>query len=162
VPTIAAISGACTGGGAAIACCCDLRIAATNAMFGYPVARTLGNCISLANYARFSDLVGPARVKDMIFLARLVDAQEALSIGLVTEVVAPHQLMQRADEMATLVTSHAPLTLQVTKQALLRLRQRISSDDLGRDLILTCYSSDDFREGVDAFLNKKKPRWKGR
>jgi enoyl-CoA hydratase len=88
VPTIAAIAGACTGGGAAIAAVCDLRIAAPNARFGFPIARTLGNCLSVANYARLSALIGPARVKDIIFTARLVDAPEALAIGLVSEVIA--------------------------------------------------------------------------
>src|SRR5512134_3552670 len=78
VPVIAAIAGACTGGGAGIAVCCDLRVAAGNARFGFPVARTLGNCLSTGNYARFAALLGPARVKDMIFRARLVEAPEAL------------------------------------------------------------------------------------
>src|SRR5215213_11737161 len=83
VPTIAAIAGACTGGGAGIAGCCDLRIAAGNARFGLPIARTLGNCLSMSNYSRFADLIGSARLKEMIFTARLIDAQEALAMGLV-------------------------------------------------------------------------------
>jgi enoyl-CoA hydratase/carnithine racemase len=162
VPTIAAIKGACTGGGAGIAGCCDLRIAAGNAKFGFPVARTLGNCISMANYARFAALIGPARVKDMIFRARLIEAPEALAIGLVSEVVEdPAGLMDRAQELARLVASHAPLTLQATKEALLRLRPGIPRGE-GEDLILMCYMSEDFREGMDAFLNKRAPRWKGR
>ena len=82
VPTIAAIAGACTGGGAAIAAACDLRIAAANARFGFPIARTLGNCLSMSNIARLNALVGPARVTEMIFTARLYTAQEALSAGL--------------------------------------------------------------------------------
>ena len=161
VPTIAAIQGACTGGGAGIAVCCDLRIAAGNARFGFPVARTLGNCLSTGNYARLSALLGPARVKDMIFRARLVEAPEALAIGLVTEVVAePAALMPRALELAKLVASHAPLTLQATKEALLRLRPTMPAGS-GEDLILMCYMSQDFREGMDAFLNKRAPRWQG-
>ena len=161
VPTIAAIQGACTGGGAGIAVCCDLRIAAGNARFGFPVARTLGNCLSTGNYARLSVLLGPARVKDMIFRARLVEAPEALAIGLVTEVVAePAALMPRALELAKLVASHAPLTLQATKEALLRLRPTMPAGS-GEDLILMCYMSQDFREGMDAFLNKRAPRWQG-
>jgi enoyl-CoA hydratase/carnithine racemase len=71
VPTIAAIAGACTGGGAAIAAACDLRIASANARFGFPIARTLANCLSMSNLARLSALVGPARVIEMIFTARL-------------------------------------------------------------------------------------------
>ena len=161
VPTIAAIQGACTGGGAGIAVCCDLRIAAGNARFGFPVARTLGNCLSTGNYARLAALLGPARVKDMIFRARLVEAPEALAIGLVTEVLAePSALMPRALELARLVASHAPLTLQATKEALLRLRPSMPAGS-GEDLILMCYMSQDFREGMEAFLNKRAPRWQG-
>jgi enoyl-CoA hydratase len=161
VPTIAAIQGACTGGGAGIAVCCDLRIAAGNARFGFPVARTLGNCLSSGNYARLAALVGPARVKDMIFRARLIDAPEALAIGLVTELVQdPAQLMPKAEELVRLVAGHAPLTLQATKEALLRLRPQIPAG-AGEDIYLMCYMSQDFREGMDAFLNKRAPRWKG-
>ena len=161
VPTIAAIQGACTGGGAAIAVCCDLRIAASNARFGFPVARTLGNCLSTGNYARLAALLGPARVKDMIFRARLVEAPEALAVGLVGEVVQDAAaLMPRALELAQLVASHAPLTLQATKEALLRLRPTMPAGS-GEDLILMCYMSRDFREGMDAFLNKRAPRWQG-
>jgi enoyl-CoA hydratase len=161
VPTIAAIQGACTGGGAGIAVCCDLRLAAPGARFGFPVARTLGNCLSSGNYARLAALIGPARVKDMIFRARLVEAAEALAIGLVGEVVAePAALMPRALELARLVASHAPLTLQATKEALLRLRPAMAKG-AGEDLILMCYMSQDFREGMDAFLNKRAPRWQG-
>jgi enoyl-CoA hydratase/carnithine racemase len=161
VPTIAAIQGACTGGGAGIAVCCDLRIAAPNARFGFPVARTLGNCLSSGNYARLAALLGPARVKDMIFRARLVEAPEALAIGLVSEVVAePAALLPRAGELVRLVASHAPLTLQATKEALLRLRPTLPAGS-GDDLILMCYMSQDFREGMEAFLGKRAPRWKG-
>src|SRR5688500_8141383 len=104
VPTIAAIQGACTGGGAGIAVRCDLRIAAGNPRFGFPVARTLGTSLSTGNYARLAAPLGPARVKDMIFRARLVDAPEALAIGLVSEVLAePAALMPRALELAQLV-----------------------------------------------------------
>jgi len=161
VPTIAAIQGACTGGGAGIAVCCDLRVAAGSARFGFPVARTLGNCLSSGNYARLAALVGPARVKDMIFRARLIEAPEALAIGLIGEVVAdPAALMPRALELTRLVASHAPLTLQATKEALLRLRPNMPAG-AGEDLILMCYMSQDFREGMEAFLGKRAPRWTG-
>jgi enoyl-CoA hydratase/carnithine racemase len=161
VPTIAAIQGACTGGGAGIAVCCDLRIAAGNARFGFPVARTLGNCLSSGNYARLAALLGPARVKDMIFRARLIEAPEALAIGLIGEMVAePAALMPRALELTRLVAGHAPLTLQATKEALLRLRPALPAG-AGDDLILMCYMSQDFREGMEAFLGKRAPRWTG-
>lgn len=161
VPTIAAIAGACTGGGAGIAGCCDLRIATDNARFGLPIARTLGNCLSMSNYSRFAALIGPARLKDMIFTARLVEAPEALQIGLVSEVVAdPAGLIPRAEELARTVASHAPLTLQACKEALRRLRPTIPPGQ-GEDLLLMCYMSQDFREGIDAFLNKRSPNFKG-
>ena len=160
VPTVAAIRGACTGGGAGIAVCCDLRIAASTLKMGFPVARTLGNCLSSGNYARLAALVGPARVKDMIFRARLIEAPEALAIGLVTEVLEDAQVLERAEEVTRLVASHAPLTLQATKEALLRLRPAIAPG-AGDDLILLCYMSKDFREGMQAFLDKRKPAWKG-
>ncbi len=161
VPTIAAIAGACTGGGAGIAAACDLRIAAANAKFGFPIARTLGNCLSMGNLSRLSALIGSARAKEIIFTARLVEAPEALSLGLVSEVLADHAaLMARAEALAQLVAGHAPLTLQATKEALRRLRPKLPAKE-GEDLILMCYMSRDFREGMDAFLNKRPPQWKG-
>src|SRR5918997_6456943 len=90
VPTIAAIAGACTGGGAGIAARCDLRIGASNARFGFPIARTLGNCLSMGNYARLAALIGPARVLDLVYTARLIEAPEALAMGLVSEVLPDH------------------------------------------------------------------------
>ncbi|HET9147574.1 MAG TPA: enoyl-CoA hydratase/isomerase family protein [Acetobacteraceae bacterium] len=161
IPTIAAINGACTGGGAAIAAVCDLRLASAGARFGFPIARTLGNCLSIENYARLAGLIGPARVKDLIFTARLIGAEEAERIGLVSEVLPDRAaLMARAAELAETVAGHAPLTLRVTKEALNRIGRlsRIEAEDL----VLTCYMSEDFREGMDAFLTKRKPDWKGR
>jgi enoyl-CoA hydratase len=161
VPTIAAINGACTGGGAGIAACCDVRIATRSMKFGFPIARTLGNCLSMSNISRLTALVGPARVKDLIFTARLIDADEAAGVGLVNEVVDDIPALQRrADELATLIAGNAPLTLNATKQALARLQRRLSREE-GEDLILMCYMSRDFREGLDAFLNKRPPQWKG-
>lgn len=161
VPTIAAIAGACTGGGAGIAGCCDLRIAAGNAKFGLPIARTLGNCLSMTNFARFADLIGSARLKDMIFTARLVEAEEAKSIGLVSEVVADYDaVVRRAEELARMVATHAPLTMLAAKRALKRLRPTIARGD-GDDLVVMCYTSNDFREGMDAFLNKRAPVFRG-
>jgi enoyl-CoA hydratase len=161
VPTIAAIAGACTGGGAGIAACCDLRIGTKTTKIGFPIARTLGNCLSMSNLSRLAALIGPARVKDLIFTARLVGAEEAASAGLLNEVVEDVAALQRrSDELAALIASHAPLTLDATKQALVRLQHRLSHEE-GEDLILMCYMSRDFREGLDAFLNKRQPEWKG-
>ncbi len=160
VPVVAAIRGACTGGGAAIAACCDLRIAGRSLRYGFPVARTLGNCLSSGNYARLAALIGAARVKDLIFRARLMHAEEALAIGLVTEVVEDAAVPERAEEVVRLVASHAPLTLQATKEALRRLQPVLAPGE-GDDLVLLCYMSRDFREGMEAFLAKRAPDWKG-
>lgn len=160
-PTIAAIAGACTGGGGGIAAACDLRIAAPNARFGFPIARTLGNCLSLSNFARLVALIGPSKVTDLIFTARLIEADEAKAIGLLHEIVANEDvLMPRAEELAQTVAANAPLTLRATKEALRRLRPTLDSE-AGKDLILMCYQSADFREGMDAFLNKRKPVFTG-
>ncbi len=161
VPTIAAINGACTGGGAGIAACCDLRIGTKSVRMGFPIARTLGNCLSMSNISRLTALVGPARVKDLIFTARLIGAEEAAAVGLLNEVVENLPALQkRADELAANVAGNAPLTLNATKQALARLVRRLSREE-GEDLILMCYMSHDFREGLDAFLNKRAPKWTG-
>jgi enoyl-CoA hydratase len=161
VPTIAAINGFCTGGGAGIAAACDLRIGTQSAKIGFPIARTLGNCLSMSNVSRLTALIGAARVKDLIFTARLVDATEAASVGLLGEVVEDlAALDRRADEVARLLASHAPLTLNATKQAVARLQRRLTPDE-GEDLILMCYTSQDFREGLDAFLTKRAPQWRG-
>jgi enoyl-CoA hydratase len=159
VPTIAAINGACAGGGAGIAACCDLRIGTRTAKFGFPIARTLGNCLSMSNLGRLSALIGAARLKEIIFTARLIEADEAAALGLLNEVVADiPALEQRAEELARLVASHAPLTLRSTKQALHRMQPKVSEDE---ELILMCYQSRDFREGMDAFLSKRQPQWTG-
>ena len=161
VPTLAALDGACTGGGAGIAGCCDLRIATGRLKFGFPIARTLGNCLSAANLARLSALMGAGRVREMIFLARLVEAEEAERIGLVSEVLPDGDaLTARAREMAERLCGMAPLTLRATKEALRRLRAAGEVED--GDLIELCYMSEDFREGMEAFLAKRKPEWKGR
>jgi enoyl-CoA hydratase/carnithine racemase len=161
VPTIAAINGFCTGGGAGIAAACDLRIGTRSTKIGFPIARTLGNCLSMSNVSRLTALIGAARVKDLIFTARLVDAADAAQVGLLGEVVDDlAALDRRADEIARLVASHAPLTLNATKQAVARLQKRLTRDE-GEDLILMCYTSQDFREGLDAFLNKRAPQWRG-
>jgi enoyl-CoA hydratase/carnithine racemase len=161
VPTIAAIAGFCTGGGAAIAAVCDFRIAAANAQFGFPIARTLGNCLSMANYARLAALIGPQRVKEMLLLATLIDAPMAREIGLVSEVLDDGAALEaRAMQLATTLAGHAPITLQVTKEALRRLQARLGEENID-DLIKLAYGSSDFREGMAAFLGKRAPKWTG-
>jgi enoyl-CoA hydratase/carnithine racemase len=161
-PVIAAMNGACTGGGAGVAGVCDIRIGSASLRFGVPIARTLGNTLSLANYARFSALLGPGRLLELIFTARLVEAEEAKTLGLVTEVL-PDQaaLLARAEELARTVAGHAPLTLQAAKTTLKRLREHALKGVNADDMVGLTFTSADFKEGVAAFLERRKPVWKG-
>jgi len=159
IPTLVAIRGACTGGGAAIAACCDLRIADAELKYGFPIARTLGNCLSAANLARLTELLGASVTREILLTARLILKDEALDLRLINECHADP--LQRAHELSDTLKQHAPLTLAASKEGLRRLREHAATvvDD---DLIVLCYTSDDFREGMDAFLNKRRPQWTGR
>jgi enoyl-CoA hydratase len=162
VPMIAAISGACTGGGAAVAGCCDIRIGTADMRFGFPIARTLGNCLSSGSLHKMVSLIGPARVAEMIMTSRLMEAEEAKSVGLVTEIHDDYDaVMARAKQMANEVASLAPITLRVTKEALRRLRTA-TPKTADEDLVAAAYGSSDFREGLTAFLEKRKPQWQGK
>ncbi|MBX2883027.1 MAG: enoyl-CoA hydratase/isomerase family protein [Granulosicoccus sp.] len=158
IPTIAAIRGACTGGGAAIAACCDLRIASNDLKFGFPIARTLGNCLSVGNLSRLIELLGASRVREILMTSRLIGIEEALSIALINE--SSEDPLSRALELAATLETHAPLTLAASKEGIRRLREHAARVD-GDDLIELCYTSNDFREGMSAFLDKRKPQWTG-
>jgi enoyl-CoA hydratase/carnithine racemase len=147
-PTIALVHGFAMGSGLALAAACDLRVCTPAARFGLPIARTVGNCLSMENYARLAALLGEARVKDIVFTARPVDATEALAIGLATEVVDGAE--ERIVELCELLASHAAVTMRVTKQALRRLRTVPDGDDLVRE----AYGSEEFRARVRAFLSR--------
>ena len=161
LPTVAAIHGACTGGGASIAAACDIRITSAQLKYGLPIARTLGNCLNAGNIARLTELIGAGRVREMILTARLVGADEALAIGLVSEVLADEAaLLDRAEALAGHLGGMAPLTLRATKEAMRRNRTALTVED--SDLITMCYMSADFKHGLEAFLAKQKPQWSGR
>jgi enoyl-CoA hydratase/carnithine racemase len=158
-PTVALIDGHAVGGGLALAAACDLRVCTPDAKFGMPIARTLGNCLSMENYARLVELLGAARVKELVFTARAVEAEEAQAIGLAAEVVPREKIEERVAELCEQLASHAPITLRVTKQALRRLREAGLPE--GDDFVLAAYGSDDFRRGVRAFGEKRRVEWEG-
>ena len=160
-PVIAQIQGFAVGGGFNLTACCDLRIATPDAKFGAPIARTLGNCLSMETYTRFVDLLGSSIVKDVIFRARFLTAAEAHAAGYVHEIVPPEEIEARVKAIALELAEHAPITLQVTKEALRRIRDHRGVPD-GDDLIARTYTSADFREGAAAFVEKRKPRWTGK
>jgi enoyl-CoA hydratase/carnithine racemase len=164
VPVIAAIRGACTGGGFAIAGACDIRIGGPSARLGIPIARTLGNTLSMASLNLLVDLVGPAQAKELLFTARLLEAPEALAWGLLNEVTASDaEVEPRAQALAEQIAGMAPLTLRSIKAGIGRIMAagHLSGED-ARDLITMAYLSEDFKEGMEAFLAKRKPQWRGR
>jgi enoyl-CoA hydratase/carnithine racemase len=162
IPTIAQVQGVAAGGGCIIALTCDLRVCTPAAQFGVPIARTLGNCLSAANCARLVDLIGPARTKDLLYTGRLLDAAEAQALGLVTRLAAAREIDNVVRDLAKTIAANAPVTIRAAKEAIrrvaLRRRPAAGEDD---DLLESCYASRDFREGVDAFLSKRPPRFTG-
>jgi enoyl-CoA hydratase len=160
MPTVAVVQGWCIGGGLAIASTCDFRIATPAAKFGVPIARTLGNCLSIANVAGLVAAFGRPRVQRLLLLADVIGAQEAASCGYVTEVVAAEGIEAVAQKLCGRLAALAPVTQQVSKEALARLLRHDLPE--AEDLIRRTYGSEDFREGVEAFMAKRPPVWKGR
>ena len=151
-PTVALVDGYAMGSGLALSAACDLRVCTPAARFGLPIARTVGNCLSMENYARLATLLGPARLKDIVFTARTIEIEEARAIGLATEVVEPGEIEARVQELCERLASHAPVTLRATKEALRRIRAAATPD--GDDLIREAYGSEGFRRNVAKFLEK--------
>lgn len=163
MPTIAAIAGACTGGGVSVAGTCDLRIGAPGTRIGVPIARTLGNCISQRNFARMATLIGVDAAKRLIFGGKLIDARQAHELGFLTDLAESDDVLHlHAQSAADALVELAPLTLRVTKEMARRFRRaQLAALPEDHDLIQTCYGSADFREGMEAFLGKRAPKWSG-
>jgi enoyl-CoA hydratase/carnithine racemase len=160
-PVIAQIEGPAVGGGLAISAGADIRIATPEARFGMPTARTLGNCLSMKSYAMFVDLFGASRLKEIVFTARLIGAEEALAAGFVHQIVPAADIEKHVRELAEKVASFAPLTIWATKEAIRRLQDARPLPD-GDDIVRKVYGSADFKEGVRAFVEKRPPRWTGK
>ena len=160
VPTVAVLEGATMGGGMMLATVCDIRIAAPGARMGVPIARTLGNCLSIANTARLVAALGQERARRVLVLADEISADEALACGFVAQIAAPDSIEEALAAVCRRLLANAPMTMRVAKESIRRLRAVASPD--GDDLVRLIYGSEDFRIGVRAFLAKERPQWWGR
>lgn len=184
IPTIAAVHGYAVGGGLMLATACDLCYSTEDATFGAPMAKTLGNCLSYANYQRLASAIGVRRVKELLYTARLITAKEAMELNLVTEVLPREHFFEQVQAVAERIASHAPLTIWATKQAYLSLNlspppvvsneaepSEVGLEEFGgltagadsrfEAVIKKVYGSRDFAEGVRAHIEKRPANWEG-
>jgi len=160
VPTVAAVRGFCVGGGLAIAAVCDLRVATASARFGVPIARTLGNCLSMNTYSLLTHHLGTARTLDLLLRARLLTAEDAYAAGFVSELCADGDLDRAVSDLVGTLAGHAPLSMWAAKEAVRRLRRASVPD--GDDIVARVSGSADFRHAVKAFTSKDRIEWTGR
>lgn len=162
-PTIAMIEGFCVGGGAALAMVCDFRYCTPSLKFGVPIAKTLGNSLSITNVSRLIDMVGIARTKEVLMMAKLFSAEEAQLAGLVNGIFAPEDIAGEVTAIAAEFAKRAPLTLQASKALIGRVQaQRRAAADASDDWVKICYMSDDFKAAVNKFVNKTPFEWTGK
>jgi len=164
-PVVAAIDGACLGGGLELAVRCDLRLAAEGAKLGMPPAK-LGLIYGHTGLARFIEMIGVARTKELFLTGRTLSAPRAEQIGLVHEVVADGEIESAALALASEIAANAPPAARGNKRAIETLASfpRLTPEQ-ERELVelrRSCFASEDFREGIRAFAEKRKPRWQGR
>lgn len=165
-PVVGALNGHAIGGGLELALTCDIRIAASEAKVGMPPAK-LGLIYSHTGLQKFVDACGPANTAELFYVGRNVDAERGREIGLLNHVVASDELDERALELAAEIGANAPLSLSGNKRILRTLRAHATAlpEEVERELVElreSCFRSEDFREGVAAFGEKRAPRWKGR
>jgi enoyl-CoA hydratase/carnithine racemase len=163
-PVVGQINGHAIGGGLELALTCDIRVAATSARFAMPPAR-LGLIYSHTGLRKFIDVCGVANTSELFHVGEPVDAERALAMGLVNQIVDPDELESRVRQLAGTIASNAPLSLEGNKRVIRTLRDQPLPEDVERELIElreSCFRSEDFREGVRAFAEKRKPRWQGR
>jgi len=163
-PVVGQLNGHAIGGGLELALTCDIRLAADTARFSMPPAK-LGLVYSHTGLRKFIDVCGVANTAELFFVGHAIDADRAARMGLVNEVIDPDELEQRALGLAAEIAANAPLSLAGNKRIIRALRARPLPDEVARELIElreACFRSEDFREGVRAFAEKRKPRWRGR
>src|SRR5215469_2734049 len=162
-PVIAMISGICMGGGLQVALCCDIRIAARGTRFGIPAAR-LGVAYPLEGILSLSQIAGPANARDILISARTFDAEEALHMGLIHRLVEPDELESVVRQYATRLANNAPLSISAAKATIREALKESADRDMQKitAMVAQCFDSEDYKEGVHAFLEKRQPRFQGR
>jgi len=162
-PTIAMVRGYCIGGGTALAVGCDIRIAAEDARFGVPAAK-LGLGYRFPGIKRLADVVGPAFTAEIFFTARQFSAQEALQMNLVNRVVPAAELEKYTLDYANTIVNNAPLTIAAVKRSIIEYLKSPAERDMAlcQKMVDDCYTSADYTEGQTAFMEKRKPAFKGR
>lgn len=162
-PVVAKIRGICMGGGLGIAASCDVRFAADDAVFRMPAAR-LGIGYGFTGMRRFVDVLGPMNAADIFFSARKFDAHDALRMGFVSRVISAAQLDAEVAEYCAMIGENAPLSLMTSKAGIREILKDPAARDLSavQELIEACFASEDYREGRTAFMEKRKPNFKGK